>query len=474
VNRTDGQANRTEAAASGTTGMPHRRSRARRFVTIGLAAALVPGITMAAFRQAPADPSPASGTAKVVAQGVIDVDRGDLVWTVSTGTAQPPANAEETRATNGFLVAGDGAILVESTGNGDQTRLASGEALLTREGDTELRAALGATASPYFEIGLVPQDEAGSSEGRFTGPAFSGPGARHDLDLVGATLASTESVTVPAGAGPSLVLITRGSAEISTATGEFVPIAEGAAASIAGEITITAYDGGADVAVAVIGPAVPRLGTAPASNRDTSAAQEAGPATAQPSRPNRAATPVAPASNADADDPDGDGLTNAEESALNTDPNLADTDGDGLSDGREVNELGTLPLADDSDGDGISDFDEAAEQPAAASTSDAAVLEPVLVDEVPVASETGVDESGSAGDFVAEGELDSDGDGLSDAFEYELGTDPFNPDSDGDNASDGEEWFLGLTGPLNPDDDQDGKLDGDEINAGTDPNDPSS
>jgi hypothetical protein len=89
-------------------------------------------------------------------------------------------------------------------------------------------------------------------------------------------------------------------------------------------------------------------------------------------------------------------------------------------------------------------------------------------------SETGVDESGSAGDFVAEGELDSDGDGLSDAFEYELGTDPFNPDSDGDNASDGEEWFLGLTGPLNPDDDQDGKLDGDEINAGTDPNDPSS
>ena len=43
------------------------------------------------------------------------------------------------------------------------------------------------------------------------------------------------------------------------------------------------------------------------------------------------------------DDPDGDGLTNAQETALGTNPNVADTDGDGYSDGVEVR-TGTDPL----------------------------------------------------------------------------------------------------------------------------------
>jgi len=55
---------------------------------------------------------------------------------------------------------------------------------------------------------------------------------------------------------------------------------------------------------------------------------------------------------------DSDGLTNLQESNLGTDPNTADTDGDGLSDGAEVNTHGTDPLKYDTDGDGISDGDE--------------------------------------------------------------------------------------------------------------------
>ena len=42
-------------------------------------------------------------------------------------------------------------------------------------------------------------------------------------------------------------------------------------------------------------------------------------------------------------DDDGDGLSNAEEAELGTDPNEPDTDGDGLADGDEVS-LGTDPL----------------------------------------------------------------------------------------------------------------------------------
>jgi len=55
------------------------------------------------------------------------------------------------------------------------------------------------------------------------------------------------------------------------------------------------------------------------------------------------------------DDIDGDGLSNAQEAALGTDPMKADTDGDGLTDGAEVNTYGTNPLLVDTDGDGLTD-----------------------------------------------------------------------------------------------------------------------
>jgi hypothetical protein len=65
-------------------------------------------------------------------------------------------------------------------------------------------------------------------------------------------------------------------------------------------------------------------------------------------------------------------------------------------------------------------------------------------------------------------DLDSDGDGLSDIEEADLGTDPNNPDSDGDGLNDHEEVELG-TDPRDSDTDDDGLNDGDEITHGTDP-----
>ncbi len=54
-------------------------------------------------------------------------------------------------------------------------------------------------------------------------------------------------------------------------------------------------------------------------------------------------------------DPDRDGLLNSQERMLGTNPNNADTDGDGLSDGDEVNRYHTNPLRADTDGDGLTD-----------------------------------------------------------------------------------------------------------------------
>jgi hypothetical protein len=66
------------------------------------------------------------------------------------------------------------------------------------------------------------------------------------------------------------------------------------------------------------------------------------------------------------------------------------------------------------------------------------------------------------------GEQDTDGDGLTDEREGELGTNPNNPDTDEDRLNDGDEVRL-QTSPLNPDTDNDRLIDGDEVRQGTDP-----
>ena len=69
-------------------------------------------------------------------------------------------------------------------------------------------------------------------------------------------------------------------------------------------------------------------------------------------------------------------------------------------------------------------------------------------------------------------DIDSDNDGLLDAREAEIGTDPYNPDTDGDGLTDGQEVLSYNTDPLNPDSDWDGLKDGAEVlTYRTDPND---
>lgn len=98
------------------------------------------------------------------------------------------------------------------------------------------------------------------------------------------------------------------------------------------------------------------------------------------------------------------------------------------------------------------------------------VLDPiagVALTELDVDLDTGVDNDG---DRLTDCEeikehgtdplvADTDGDGLPDGQEIDLGTDPLDTDSDSDGLSDGEEVALG-TDPLDPDSDSDGLPDG--------------
>ncbi len=68
-------------------------------------------------------------------------------------------------------------------------------------------------------------------------------------------------------------------------------------------------------------------------------------------------------------DNDFDGVSNAEEETLGTDPDVADSDGDGLTDGQEITLHNTDPLDADTDGDG---FNDGSEQSNGSSPTDAA------------------------------------------------------------------------------------------------------
>jgi hypothetical protein len=92
-------------------------------------------------------------------------------------------------------------------------------------------------------------------------------------------------------------------------------------------------------------------------------------------------------------DTDQDGLTNAQEEPLASDPTNADSDDDGINDGAEVNQYKTSPVNADSDGDILSD----------------GMVAYVL--------------------HTDPAKSDSDGDSFNDHYEVHLLTDPLNADS---------------------------------------------
>lgn len=121
-------------------------------------------------------------------------------------------------------------------------------------------------------------------------------------------------------------------------------------------------------------------------------------------------------------DKDNDRIDDEVEVLLGLNPETDDTDSDGLTDYQEAVTVGTNPTAVDSDNNGINDAED-----------------------------------------------DQDGDGLSNKYELEIGTNPVLNDSDGDNLNDFDELNVYGTDPLNRDTDDDGAEDDIEILYGSDP-----
>ena len=172
------------------------------------------------------------------------------------------------------------------------------------------------------------------------------------------------------------------------------------------------------------------------------------------------------------EDPDHDGLTNLQEQTAGTNPRRADTDGDGIRDDREDPDrdglwnrtefaAGTNPRKADSNGNGISDAREDPDRDELWNITEfRAHTSPVRAD--------------TNGDGIRDGLEDYDKDGLPNLVEQRLGINPALVDSDKDGVPDGQEDpdADGLTNlqelaqgtdPLNPDTDGDGIPDGSEV-----------
>ncbi|CAD5243189.1 transglutaminase-like domain-containing protein [Thermococcus camini] len=170
---------------------------------------------------------------------------------------------------------------------------------------------------------------------------------------------------------------------------------------------------------------------------------------------------------------DGDGIPDAEEAQYGTDPNLRDSDGDGLDDGVEVNVYNTSPAMEDTDGDGLGDGDEVyiyGTDPRSNDTDgdgldDGDEVLSYLTD--PLSNDTDRDGLPDYNEVLLLNTsptlADTDGDGLFDPVELSNGTDPRIDDTDGDGLVDGDEVFIYLTDPLVNDTDGDGLLDGAEV-----------
>ncbi|MFC7079168.1 hypothetical protein [Halorussus caseinilyticus] len=144
------------------------------------------------------------------------------------------------------------------------------------------------------------------------------------------------------------------------------------------------------------------------------------------------------------------GLRDGRGQCLDTDPRLADTDGDGLSDsyevgerqqvhGREYHVLVSNPTERDTDHDGLSDAQELRGFDTAVTQSPDASRKYLNGESPSDKAEHLTTEWTNSNPFA----YDSDNDGLSDREEWLHKTDPTNPDSDGDGLLDGRERAVG-------------------------------
>ncbi len=378
---------------------------------IAVAVVAFAALTHQTVQAAAEPPSPATGHAQVIAQGLVTFGDGPLLWQLQPSPASTTPVLIDTSAATFIVSDGPGAVVVSGDA-GPLARLAAGEAVFRQAGTTTQLRSVSADGGGVAALSLV----AGDGENAFT----PGPGTR-DVDLVRDALSTNEALLLHSDVS-LFIVVTAGTVNVDGA-----PVAEGAVMSRAGDVTIiNTSSETAAVTAAVVGPllpdnapppAIPSSSEGPAAPSPSNASPAPGPtstaATTRRRLPPRQRRHHDTTTTAAPTDSDGDGLTDSEESQLGTDPANADSDGDGLPDGREVNSLGSNPLDTDTDSDGLTDGLE---------------VDHSCDVNVPDTDGDGLGDAFEANSGFSECSLaDTDGDGDDDLAEFSIGTDPRDP-----------------------------------------------
>lgn len=356
-----------------------------------------------------AEYDPNAPHAQVIANGLVSLE-APVGWRVREIAPLTADNAPSEVGGFSFTLQRAGVSVIRNDVTSKRARLEVGEAYFMSADDPYTRRSEGAAASVAWVIELVPSNAPPIDPVRDGTVLFAASNpytfnsATYDAELTRSTLLANESAALPNHTGPALVMVGLGNIEVGDGVNPPTTLTAGQGVVADGPLTLTnRLPEPAVYIVASIGEQVeastgepiPAATTpaAPGSPQATAAAAPGGAAIpdVQPTAAPGAGPPAAVPTEGDTD---GDGLSDADEAALASDPLNADYDADGILDGREVNELGTDPLNYDTDGDGLLDGPE-------------------------------VDQYGTSPVV-----FDTDGDGVSDGDEvFTFGTNPLDPAS---------------------------------------------
>lgn len=456
----------------------------------------------------PAGPSPATGHASVVATGTVEIDEELARWHITRHTAEE-GGSEFTSPSQGFIVAENTPILVTTDGT-QNTRLAGGEAMSVPGGASFAVTTFGAPDTfLYIQVlGESAEQLDGSTDRILTSASFSVEPAEFDASLIRDVLSEDEEGSLPEGTTPTAIYVQVGEIEISSDRGT-TNLFQGDAATFEGDLTITAIADGSVYFAGFVGAELPVMATPE-------------PATPEPTEPPATPEPTeeiveVPATPEVTEEPTEEVVEEpatpeaVEEEAEPVvvsplaDPfsGLACVDQTLFDDGLQVDEAGVqyefVGPVDSGEFALIATLEENSQwgdvdSSVWISTNNDNLEEVVQTDDPDILMFTestlpecpeGVTSQQLSRDYPSYMEemvdpdeidealwdVDSDEDGVSDAVEMIIGTDPENPDSDGDGLTDGEELYTHMTNPLIADTDDDGLTDGEEVNTyGTDPN----